>query len=396
MKYGQFKDASGTIHFIRVIDQLFDVLNIRNPYGKGFKKPLKLSDRMRWESVLSNSITYLSQLTVNGVPLLAHRRKTFVVGFILALSSVRKIAMQLLARPQNSLQYLLTYKMSQDHLELLFACIRGKNGFNNNPNVIQFKSTLRKLLLKNAITSSKYANCMTFEESCSPIFSLKWSKTRAPLINHRPMIDKAEDDAEIKALCLNLESYNLSEYQDAILGYISGYLVRKLTDRITCSYCAEALIQEKISRDDHNYSIKKSLPYLALIQVKDRGGLITPSAGVVTVVRQAEKLFRAAVCGFNSLNPKISIKDHLSQNLCESIYEKVISYDLFPSLRNHDDDFEIGYEDLHSVQLIKKIIKEFFTIRFLTYGQHYTKTVIQKHKIGYRQQSNKLVLFSNV
>ncbi|CAK8686278.1 unnamed protein product [Clavelina lepadiformis] len=43
---------------------------------------------------------------------------------------------------------------------------------------------------------------------------------------------------------------------------------------------------------------QKCLPYLALIQVKDRGSLITPSAGVVTVVRQAEKLFRAAVCGF--------------------------------------------------------------------------------------------------
>ena len=87
--------------------------------------------------------------------------------------------------------------------------------------------------------------------------------------------------------------------------------------------------------------IKLSVLYLAFIQVKDRGSLITPSAGVVTVVRQAEKLFRAAVCGFNSLNLKICIKDHLSQNLCELIYEKVKNYDSFPSLRNHDDDFEI-------------------------------------------------------
>ena len=70
------------------------------------------------------------------------------------------------------------------------------------------------------------------------------------------MIDKAEDDAEIKALCLNRKSYNLSEYQDAILGYISGYLVRKLNDRITCSYCAEVLTQQKSSKDDHNYSTK--------------------------------------------------------------------------------------------------------------------------------------------
>ena len=141
---------------------------------------------------------------------------------------------------------------------------------------------------------------------------------------------------------------------------------------------------------------KKCLPYLALIQVKDWGGLITPSAGVVTVVRRAEKLFWAAICGFNSLNPKICIKDYLSQNLCESIYEKVKNYDSVLSLRNHDDDFEIWREDHYCFQLIKKITKEFFTIKVLTYGQHYTKTVLQKHKIGYRQQSNKLVLFSNV
>ena len=32
-----YEDCSGTVKFIRTIDRLFDLLNSRNPFGKGFK-----------------------------------------------------------------------------------------------------------------------------------------------------------------------------------------------------------------------------------------------------------------------------------------------------------------------------------------------------------------------
>ena len=38
----KFADAEGTIRFICIIDKLFDQFNSRNPFGKGFKKPLSL------------------------------------------------------------------------------------------------------------------------------------------------------------------------------------------------------------------------------------------------------------------------------------------------------------------------------------------------------------------
>ncbi len=86
--------------------------------------------------------------------------------------------------------------MLQDHLDLLFACFRGKNGFNNNPDVVQLKSALRKILLRNSIVGSKYSNCLTFEkESAGSIFSLKWTRRRTPLIDHN-----AFSDADIKML----------------------------------------------------------------------------------------------------------------------------------------------------------------------------------------------------
>ena len=56
-------------------------------------------------------IEYFEKLRiVTGQPILQHRRKTFVLGFITALSSLKKQAMYLL------FHYFLTYKLSQDLL----------------------------------------------------------------------------------------------------------------------------------------------------------------------------------------------------------------------------------------------------------------------------------------
>ena len=126
----KFANAEETIRFICIIDKLFDLLNSRNPFGKGLKKPLSLYDAARWNSTIDTSISYLLSLTdKSGVPLIRHRRKTFILGFITASKSVRELDYLLLTRKDNPFQYILTYEFSQDHLELLFVCIRGKNGF---------------------------------------------------------------------------------------------------------------------------------------------------------------------------------------------------------------------------------------------------------------------------
>ena len=65
----KFADAEGAIRFICIIDKLFDLLNSRNPFGKGFKKPLFLYDAARWKSTIDATISYLLSLTdKSGVP----------------------------------------------------------------------------------------------------------------------------------------------------------------------------------------------------------------------------------------------------------------------------------------------------------------------------------------
>ena len=54
-------------------------------------------------------------------------------------------------------KYLLTYKFSQDHIELLFSCIRAKGGWNNNPNYHSLYSILDfDWLIHLQITACKY------------------------------------------------------------------------------------------------------------------------------------------------------------------------------------------------------------------------------------------------
>ena len=110
-----------------------------------------------WSSIIDTSIKYLLELNdENGTPLLKHRRKTFVLGFVMSALSARFLALDLLGKADDPFEYLLTYKFSQDHLELLFSCIRAMLGFNNNPDVMQFKAALKKILLRVSVYPSKH------------------------------------------------------------------------------------------------------------------------------------------------------------------------------------------------------------------------------------------------
>ena len=115
-------------------------------------------------------------------PLSQHRRKTFIIGFVSLAKSILSIAEELTFRSGNPYKYLVTYKLSQDHLEVFFSCVRARGGFNDNPNTLQLKYAFRKILLHRAITSSDKANVMIFEENLrGSLFSFKTNRRRSRL-----------------------------------------------------------------------------------------------------------------------------------------------------------------------------------------------------------------------
>ena len=66
---------------------------------------------------------------------------------------------------KGPMDYLLTFKLSQDHLETFFASIRSRHGFNNNPNAIQFRSAYKQLIIHNEVKSPSSANCVKVDDT---------------------------------------------------------------------------------------------------------------------------------------------------------------------------------------------------------------------------------------
>lgn len=148
LKLKQFRGSAATVKIIRVFDRLFDILNSRNPCARGFKSALRVSNKEAWGPFLSDAFEYILHLKdSNGQPMYTTRRKTGFVGFLVAIESTKGIFHDLVKQHQAPLKYLLTYKMSQDHLELFFGAVCSAGGFNNNPTGQQFTAAYNRRTL---------------------------------------------------------------------------------------------------------------------------------------------------------------------------------------------------------------------------------------------------------
>lgn len=76
------------------------------------------------------------------IPALESKRKTGFIGFVITLNSI----LNLYNRYIDNLQFILTYRLSQDHIELFFGTIQSHLGHNNNPTAKQFCAAYRKIV----------------------------------------------------------------------------------------------------------------------------------------------------------------------------------------------------------------------------------------------------------
>jgi len=94
-------------------------------------------------TVFHDSFNYILTLKIQDKSIVTHEHKTGFIGFLINIKSIYHLASDLLTMPKNPLKFFLSYKCSQDHLELTFSCIRSRGGWNDNPNALQFRWTLR-------------------------------------------------------------------------------------------------------------------------------------------------------------------------------------------------------------------------------------------------------------
>ena len=358
----QFLDSEPTCKFLRLFDMIFDLCNSTNPFAKGFKSPITQYNFMLKCNVIADAIRYIKSLTdAAGKPLIQGKRKTGFVGFVVTLTSIQRIAERLL---RNGYKFLLTYRLSQDHLETLFSRIRRKGGWNNNPNTLQFKFALRSLLMKNGVLSSSKGNC-------SP------SPPDNPLLYKEDDVVNAKEKDNSEALFQSILC-KPGPYHQHVLHYIAGYIEKKLFEKLKCPHC----ISHLSAKED-------SFQFDQLTKRRNKGGLRLPHPDIILIVKKTDQVLRNLLTSekggpLRSVNKQTTLRTTIA--VIESLGDCVFKMD-------HPNNTHIESEDMHHVQNIKFITHLFCKMLFHHHGKLYTERFIQKDVCTVRHKLNKTVLF---
>ncbi|KAL3183923.1 hypothetical protein MRX96_006247 [Rhipicephalus microplus] len=226
LKLPQFKGAHATAEFIRMFDRLFDVLNSRNPFGRSYKAALRKANEASMRTFFEKAELYITKpKDAKEKPVIESLKKTGFVGLLICMRSVTALFDRLVAT--GKLQYLLTHKMSQDHLETFFGCVRGKGGYNNNPTACQFTAAYKRLLIRTEVASSEAENCsrdiVTVLCPSSDV-SLVESPTSLASLRRSSLLQPPDDDND----CTQRVDFptSLSPVVGAIVPYIAGFVAR--------------------------------------------------------------------------------------------------------------------------------------------------------------------------
>lgn len=359
LNLSEFKGSGPTVKFIRAVDRIFDFLNVRNPWGKGFKRPLRVSNEHQWRQNIMREIEYLSQIRLGQQLIGLSRRKAGFVGFYNAVISVIEIYETYVKSNEAPLKYLLTYKMSQDHLELFFCAIRSRGGWCSNPTAAQFVNAYKQLLIhheiKNCSTGNVQENDISIltASSGSRSYSLdtfcdvnvyqeaEYSRLELKYFEGNEILKPSVFDQLQEFLNFGWSvQHNVNETSKQCVGYIAGFVIRSIREKIICTDClgaCESTPCETIS-DRRNG--------IALIIQKNKGGLTIPSQSVVFICLLVESLFRHSLKKNNGKPP-------VEKNFPAILTGKVIK-ELLPKSKTLFSELEIHF--LETIKLWLKLL----------------------------------------
>lgn len=161
----EFKNVAATITFIRLINNIFDILNSRNIRQFEYKKPLFENNILKTREYLEYAKHYIMFIVAPDEEklVITTNRKTGFMGLLTCINSTLFLYNRLVEK-EKVLKYLTMYKFSQDHLELFFGVLRAHGRANNNPTSRQFKSAYKKTLINTELKEGFRGNCIPLED----------------------------------------------------------------------------------------------------------------------------------------------------------------------------------------------------------------------------------------
>ena len=299
-----------------------------------------------------------------------------MLGLCLAAQSLLDVSETLLE--EEGFAYVLPYKMSQDHVELLFSRIRRMGGYSNNPNVVQLQHALRRLVLHNFISPSATGNCVApADEDDGDDDGLL--QIRRPERQRTTL--GAEDPMPAVVQHVLTTPGSRSAFLDDCVGYVTGYVCRKLIEGsvVRCGECISALLCNEDDPPSH--------AVMRLVEIRDNGGLLVPSASTYAIVASAERhltaLRRCGEVGLQNLSLRIQCSV-LGQFMTER------SHELFPGAQEHM--FQPRADECHAVRLLKQVVARYLHVRLHAYGRSTTLSGMSSAHV--RHHLHKQVLFA--
>ena len=388
-----FSDAKPTIEFIRNVDEAFDLLNCKNRYGRGFKAAITPEMYEETEDERLNETeekeipenlqmkqfrlqAYLKSLqNINGTSILTGAAKTGFFGLFHGLEAIYGLGKQMLLEiPENCrLKFFLSFKVSQDHAETFFSCVRARNGCNNNPTAKQFVSAMKALLMHAEIKVAD-GNC----ELLGAVSILNPSKRkiceRNPLIQHEESLDDAIFE-ELEELDDEFEEDDpYFKLRENVIGYISGFVTKMIQKQVHCNTCTSACLAEVAGAHESA---------LRLFFLKQRGALLTPSADVTEICFQADKQIQL----LNSVSD-ILLRSNLKQTVVSLTLKKLQVDNLFFVLNDHAHDNCSSFDT--KIKLVSQIIVNYLRVKKF----YFMKLENDNHTTNIRQKLNKIILFN--
>jgi len=177
LNHPHFKGTAATAEFCKNFNDIFDLLNTKNIFCKTPGTAVTVNSLPALIIQINKFVEYISSLQIY-VPIKRKTKdndisatksvlkcvlqtttvRTGFAGLIICLKNLYALCYDLLTK--KICNYFLSYKISQDHVEMFFALIRRMNGFTNNPTSIQFRLAYKKLLLNNMnVLVPAIANC---------------------------------------------------------------------------------------------------------------------------------------------------------------------------------------------------------------------------------------------
>lgn len=367
LKIPKFIGASATSRFCEIINDVFDILNSRNMFNKHpSKQCINKKNLEEIKEKIKFYITYIQNLKINNTNILNTNRKIPFLGFIIDLNNVISLATDLFQ--EQTLSFLLTYKLSQDHVETFFACIRRCGGCNNNPTARQFKSAYKKLLTHINI-SVPTANCIPKDDTL-----LLQENIDNNVMGKEVHLLQEKCDSENTSVIstffdhdyTSISSITFNNYLDDIIAYISGAVVKTISGKINCALCKTNLITELNEEPE------------SLLQRRKRyGSLTSASKDVIHICKIAEKVVRMYKHCLHI--PNILQKLHIT------------ALHLIPTnsfFLNNDHLYDQEPLADHRYQLIQLILSQYFKIRL-----HHEAASLQDTITRIRSKNTKIILF---